>query len=116
MVVAAWLNVAAHQCVLLGQAAGHGMLAIPPDPLAPAVQVTPVTLITTDYALHHYRQNAVSAAYICYGLKQGHVRVLARSSAVRALLKGHTKPLTDLQARLRQGWGGVEKNSHLAPH
>lgn len=33
------------------------------------------------------------------------MRVLARSSAVRALLKGHAKPLTDLQVRLRQGFG-----------
>ena len=46
----------------------------------------------------------MTAAYICYGLKQGHVRVLARASTVRALLKGHTKPLTDLQAG---GAGGV---------
>lgn len=41
-----------------------------PCPLRAHTQVTPVTLINTDYALHHYRQNAVSSAYICYGLKQ----------------------------------------------
>lgn len=68
--------------------------------------MTPVTLINTDYALHHYRQNAVSAAYICYGLRQGHIRVLSRSSAVRALLKGHTKPLTDLQFAGGSGTAG----------
>lgn len=29
--------------------------------------------------------------------KQGHIRVLSRTSAVRALLKGHTQPLTDME-------------------
>lgn len=77
-------------------------------------QVTPVTLINTDFALHHYRQNAVSGAYICYGLKQGHVRVLSRSSAVRALLKGHAKPLTDLQFAGGAGAGDDAGGSLLA--
>lgn len=112
----------------------------PPSP----EQVTPVTLINTDFALHHYRQNAVSGQYICYGLKQvrskqlsmgwgncggywfghlprtllllptashylpqGHIRVLSRHSAVRALLKGHAKPLTDLQFSSGAASGGL---------
>ncbi len=78
---------------------------------SPAVlQVTPVTLINTDYALQHYRQCAVSPDYLCYGLKQGHIRVLSRSSTVRALLKGHAKPVTDLQfadGAAAAGDGGV---------
>lgn len=68
-----------------------------PHEAQPQLPVNPVTLISTEYALQHHRLNAVSPAYLCYGLKQGHIRLLSRHSAVRALLKGHTKPLTDLQ-------------------
>jgi enhancer of mRNA-decapping protein 4 len=64
--------------------------------LHPVLQVNPITMINTDYALNHHRQIATNNAYICYGLKAGHIRVLSRASAVRALLKGHTAPLTDL--------------------
>ena len=67
------------------------------DEAHPQLSVNPITLISTEFALHHWRQIAISRSCICYGLKQGHIRVLSRHSALRALLKGHTKPLTDLQ-------------------
>ena len=76
--------------------------------------MTPVTLINTDYALHHWRQIAVGPSYICYGLKQGHIRVLSRHSAVRALLKGHTKPLTDLQFAAASPDAGHDSGSSSA--
>lgn len=103
------------------EAGGRGQLAtalgctrqrLPPLPAADAaclragLQVTPVTLINTDYTLQHYRQSAVSAGYLCYGLKQGHIRVLSRTSTVRALLKGHSKPVTDLQFAGADAGGG----------
>lgn len=40
---------------------------------------------------------AASASYICYGLKAGQLRVLHRATAARALLRGHTAPVTDLR-------------------
>ena len=89
----------------------HARLPLPFSLPCRALQVTPVTLINTEYALHHYRQNAVSGSYLCYGLKQGHIRVLSRHSAVRALLKGHSKPLTDLQfAPAAAGADGKEED------
>ena len=43
---------------------------------------------------------AASASYICYGLKAGQLRVLHRATAARALLRGHTAPVTDLRRAL----------------
>jgi enhancer of mRNA-decapping protein 4 len=75
-----------------------------------------VTLISTEYGLHHHRQIAVSGDYICYGLRQGHIRVISRSSATRALLKGHTQPLSDLRFAppAAAGNGGSEGAALLA--
>lgn len=66
------------------------------SPAPPQLPVSPITLIASDYALRHGRTIAASSAHICYGLKQGHVRVLSRASPVRALLKGHRLPIADL--------------------
>lgn len=61
------------------------------------MQVAPITVISSDYALRHYRQIAASPDYICYGLRQGHVRVLCRAAPIRSLLKGHRQAITDLR-------------------
>lgn len=39
---------------------------------------------------------AISESYICYAVKGGLVRVIDRNNALRCLLRGHTKRLTDL--------------------
>jgi enhancer of mRNA-decapping protein 4 len=53
----------------------------------PQLQVAPITVIKTELKLQFLRQIAVNSQYICYGLRQGHIRVLNKASALRALLK-----------------------------
>ena len=60
-------------------------------------QVLPITVYHSDYVLEQRRQIAVNARFICYALKQGHIRVLSTQSAHRSLIKAHKPPLTDLQ-------------------
>lgn len=67
------------------------------DMRCPAAQVLPITVYNSDFTLELRRQIAVSDRFICYALKQGHIRVLSTQSAHRALIKAHTPPLTDLQ-------------------
>lgn len=62
-----------------------------------AAQVMPITVYHSDFVLEMRRQIAVNNIYICYALKQGHLRVLSTQSALRALVKAHAPPLTDLQ-------------------
>jgi enhancer of mRNA-decapping protein 4 len=61
------------------------------------MQYQQITRVPTDYALRSARQIAVSDTVLCYGLKQGHIRVLSRYSEARALLKGHTAVISDLR-------------------
>ncbi|GFH25004.1 uncharacterized protein HaLaN_22893 [Haematococcus lacustris] len=60
-------------------------------------QVLPITVIKTDYKLQFLRQISSTATYICYGLKLGHIRALNKANANRALLKGHSTMIVDLQ-------------------
>ncbi|KAF6142276.1 hypothetical protein GIB67_039983 [Kingdonia uniflora] len=52
---------------------------------------TPITNYIFDPQPILGRQIAVNNSYICYGLKQGAVRVLNLRTALRSLLRGHTK-------------------------
>jgi hypothetical protein len=61
------------------------------------VQVSPITHYVTELTLELRRQIAANDNYICYALKQGQLRLINRTSAARALLKGHVKPITDLR-------------------
>ena len=61
------------------------------------VQVLPITVYNSDFVLALRRQIAVSDRFICYALKQGHIRVLSTQSAHRSLVKAHKPPLTDMQ-------------------
>ncbi|BDA40748.1 probable enhancer of mRNA-decapping protein 4 [Coccomyxa sp. Obi] len=63
----------------------------------PQLEVMPITVYHSDFVLEMRRQIAVNNSYICYALKQGHLRVLSTQSALRALVKAHAPPLTDLQ-------------------
>lgn len=54
-------------------------------------------MLHSEYELAHHHQIAVNERYICYGLKQGHIRVLCRTSADRHLCKGHTLPISDMR-------------------
>ena len=60
-------------------------------------QVLPITVYNSDFVLALRRQIAVSDRFICYALKQGHIRVLSTQSAHRSLVKAHKPPLTDMQ-------------------
>ncbi|KAI4306266.1 hypothetical protein L6164_029559 [Bauhinia variegata] len=62
----------------------------------PQLEVTPITKYGSDPQLVLGRQIAVNKSYICYGLKQGNIRVLNMNTALRSLLRGHTQRVTDL--------------------
>jgi len=64
--------------------------------LSPHVQVQPITLLKTELKLEQTQQVAVSNAYICYGLKAGHIRALDRNTGGRALFKGHPAGVSDM--------------------
>ena len=51
----------------------------------------------SELTLELRRLVAVNDVYICYALKQGHIRVLHKQSAQRILLKAHTQPITDIR-------------------
>ena len=57
----------------------------------PQLEVTPITKYGSDPQLVLGRQIAVNKSYICYGLKQGAIRVLNINTALRSLLKGHNQ-------------------------
>ena len=57
------------------------------------LEVTPITKYQSDPQLVVGRQIAVNKAYICYGLRQGNIRVLNINTALRSLLRGHTQVL-----------------------
>lgn len=60
------------------------------------VQVAPITMVKTDYKLQVLHQIAANSTYICYGIKQN-IRILNKNTANRALFKGHSALVTDLQ-------------------
>ncbi|XLS43473.1 hypothetical protein HN51_000338 [Arachis hypogaea] len=67
-----------------------------PGEVQPQLEVAPITKYGSDPNLVLGRQIAVNKSYICYGLKQGNIRVLNIHTAVRSLLKGHNQRVTDL--------------------
>ncbi|XP_031403990.1 enhancer of mRNA-decapping protein 4-like isoform X2 [Punica granatum] len=67
-----------------------------PGEVQPQLEVTPITKYGSDPQLMLGRQIAVNKSYICYGLKQGNIRVLNMNTASRSLLRGHTQRITDM--------------------
>lgn len=67
-----------------------------PGEVQPQLEVAPITKYGSDPNPVLGRQIAVNKSYICYGLKQGNIRVLNIHTAVRSLLRGHTQRVTDL--------------------
>ncbi|KAK7289663.1 hypothetical protein RIF29_03476 [Crotalaria pallida] len=67
-----------------------------PGEVQPQLEVAPITKYGSDPNPVLGRQIAVNKSYICYGLKQGNIRVLNINTAVRSLLRGHTLRVTDL--------------------
>jgi enhancer of mRNA-decapping protein 4 len=62
----------------------------------PQLEVSPITVYTSDPVLLMGRQIAVNRRYICYGLRAGNIRILNVNTALRALLRGHTQRVTDM--------------------
>eukprot|EP00252_Welwitschia_mirabilis_P021119 TRINITY_DN5321_c0_g1_i1.p1 TRINITY_DN5321_c0_g1~~TRINITY_DN5321_c0_g1_i1.p1 ORF type:complete len:1265 (-),score=309.02 TRINITY_DN5321_c0_g1_i1:127-3921(-) len=67
-----------------------------PGEAQPQLEVSPITVYTSDPQLVNGRQIAVNSNYICYGLRMGAIRILNINTALRALLKGHTQRITDM--------------------
>ncbi|XP_022886515.1 enhancer of mRNA-decapping protein 4-like isoform X1 [Olea europaea var. sylvestris] len=67
-----------------------------PGEVQPQLEVTPITKYGSDPGLVVGRQIAVNKSYICYGLKLGAIRVLNINTALRSLLKGLSKRVTDM--------------------
>ncbi|KAI3673907.1 hypothetical protein L6452_40038 [Arctium lappa] len=67
-----------------------------PGEVQPQLEVTPITKYGSDPGLVVGRQIAVNKTYICYGLKQGAIRVLNINTALRSLLKGLAQRVTDM--------------------
>jgi enhancer of mRNA-decapping protein 4 len=65
--------------------------------LHPQLEVSPITMYNTEYALTLGQQITVNANYICYSLKTGQIRILNIFTAVRALLRGHAERPDDLR-------------------
>lgn len=62
-----------------------------PGEVQPQLEVAPITKYGSDPNPVLGRQIAVNKSYICYGLKQGNIRVLNIHTAGRSLLRGHTQ-------------------------
>ncbi|KAK9065500.1 hypothetical protein SSX86_014901 [Deinandra increscens subsp. villosa] len=67
-----------------------------PGEIQPQLEVTPITKYGSDPGLVVGRQIAVNKTYICYGLKNGPIRVLNINTALRSLLKGLAQRVTDM--------------------
>ncbi|GBG60627.1 hypothetical protein CBR_g8647 [Chara braunii] len=67
-----------------------------PGEAQPQLEVSPITVYGSEYVLALGRHIAVNKNYICYGLRQGTIRILNINTALRALLRGHTQRVTDL--------------------
>lgn len=66
-----------------------------PGEAQPQLEVSPITVYGSDPLLVVGRQIAVNKRYICYGLRQGTIRILNINTALRALLRGHTQVLAN---------------------
>ncbi|XP_065861873.1 enhancer of mRNA-decapping protein 4-like [Euphorbia lathyris] len=62
----------------------------------PQLEVTPITKYTSDPQLCLGRQIAVNKSYICYGLKQGNIRILNINTALRSLFRTQSQRVTDM--------------------
>ncbi|XP_011039835.1 PREDICTED: enhancer of mRNA-decapping protein 4 [Populus euphratica] len=62
----------------------------------PQLEVTPITKYFSDPQLCLGRQIAVNRTYICYGLKQGNIRILNINTALRSLFRTHSQRVTDM--------------------
>jgi WD40 repeat protein len=61
------------------------------------LNVTPITIYKTEEQYSLGQLIAVNPSFICYSVKGDMVRILAATNAsLRALLRGHTKPVHDL--------------------
>lgn len=71
--------------------------AMPTDAsLLPHLRCTPIAFYNSEPRMGPAgRLIAVSDDYICYAIKEGHIRVINRHTVVRTLLKGHKKPILD---------------------
>ena len=58
-----------------------------PGEAQPQLEVTPITKCISDPHLCLGRQIAVNKSYICYGLKQGTIRILNINTALRSLFR-----------------------------
>lgn len=68
-----------------------------PGEAQPQLEVSPITVYGSDPLLVVGRQIAVNKRYICYGLRQGTIRILNINTALRALLRGHTQVLENFE-------------------
>lgn len=69
-------------------------------------RVTQVTMYQSMYAESTGRRICVDGRIICYAVG-GHVRVLARGSTARCLLKGHESGVVDMELAVVKGDGNV---------
>lgn len=73
-----------------------------PGETQPELMCQPIARVPTEFNPHISKHSlpdrliAVNDKYICYGLKQGHIRVLSRATGAKALLKGHNSPIADI--------------------
>ncbi|CAJ1960234.1 unnamed protein product [Sphenostylis stenocarpa] len=81
---------------LAGERVAYDVEVRQPGEVQPQLEVAPITKYVSDPNPVLGRQIAVNKSYICYGLKQGNIRVLNIHTAVRSLLRGHTQRVTDL--------------------
>lgn len=65
---------------------------------ASALEVTPITVYETPYAEAQTRMIAVNDSFICYGIRNGLIRVFSRRDGnVRSLLRGHSESISTLK-------------------
>jgi len=61
-------------------------------------QTTPITVYETPYVEAQMRMIAVNGSFICYGIRNGLIRVFSRASGnVRSLLRGHSDCVSALK-------------------
>lgn len=58
------------------------------------LEVSPITVYSSDTALALGKQIAVSKKFVCYGLRGGPIRILNINNSQRVLLRGHTQVST----------------------
>lgn len=68
------------------------------DEAQPQLEVRPITTYGSDPVPILGRQIAVNKDYICYGLRQGHIRIINLTAELRALLRGHSNVCESVNA------------------